>query len=431
MGLLLGIAAASAGACSERTPTSVDPDLVDGRPASVEVVLPWEEFGSNLQVFGGYGSVNDLAVGLVARRFGGELDARTVVRFQTIPTAATVTDSTGTSRTDTLLTVTGGRVVAIVDTLRSIASGPVTLELGVVRQPWHAPSAGWHLAVDTGGVRTPWEEPGGGPVRRVATTVWDRARGDSAVFVLDSTQLAIWRDTSVANQGALVGAVSEGARLQINSLVLRALVRPSLRRDTTLVLNGAATALTFLYTPNPGPPAAGTLRVGGVPAWRSVLDIAVPARLTGPASLCAAVGCPLELSPTQVSYAAIVLTTMRADAAFRPADSLSVDVRAVLQRSAMPKSPLGPSLGSGAGRSLAAPLFWESAGQKVEIPITNFVRTLVQGDSVAGFAPPRSLALLSLFEPSSFPYAAFAGPGMPGAPALKLVVTAGRAIQLP
>ena len=97
----------------------------------------------------------------------------------------------------------------------------------------------------------------------------------------------------------------------------------------------------------------------------------------------------------------------------------------------MPKSPLGPSLSSGFGSVVAPGLFGDGEGGQVEIPITNFVRAILQGDSVGGFAPPPSLVLMSAFEPSSFTYASFQGPGTPGAPVLKLIVTAGRSVQLP
>ena len=207
-------------------------------------------------------------------------------------------------------------------------------------------------------------------------------------------------------------------------------MRPSLRPDTLVDISAALEALTFLYTPEPGPPGS-DVRVGGAPAWRTVLDINVPARLTGPAALCAAAGCPVELTPTRVNYAALVLSSRRTQAGFQPSDSLGVDVRAVHERSSMPKSPLGPSLVGGFGKRVAPGLFAGEEGTEVEIPITGFVRAILEGDSVGGFPPPRSLVLLSAFEPASLTFASFFGPGTAGAPVLKLIVTAGRSVQLP
>jgi len=70
-------------------------------------------------------------------------------------------------------------------------------------------------------------------------------------------------------------------------------------------------------------------------------------------------------------------------------------------------------------------------GGEVEFPITAFVRTLVRGDSIRGFPPPHTLALLSIFEPSSLAFASFFGPGGHWAPELKLIITAGHTVELP
>lgn len=430
MAVLGGALALLGTACGEQSPVSVDPGLLPIEPTSVEVRLTWEEFGSNLEVFGGYGFARELGSGVVAHAFGGVLEGRTLVKFGTLPLTATVTDSTGTSRTDTLLTLTGGRMVAFMDTLRSVADGPVTLELGALRQRWDSRSVTWDLAVDSTGATIPWQEPGAGPLERVATAVWDPALGDSAVFVLDSAQVEMWRDTSEVNQGAIVGMVSEGARLEVNNIVLRATVIPSIRPDTTVMLTASRESFSFVYSPAPAPPS-GALRVGGAPAWRTVLDIDVPLQLNGPAALCAAAGCPVELTPTRVNYAALVLSTAVTEPAFQPSDTFPVDVRPVFQRSAMPKSPLGPSLANPLGTRMDPAYFSSAPGTEVEIPITNFVRSILQGDSIGGFPPPRSVALLSVFEPSSIAFASFFGPGTPRAPVLKLIVTTGRAVQLP
>lgn len=427
--MLLGLVALGGVACGELTPTSVDPDLLPSRPTSVEVLLPWEDFGSNAQVFGGYGSVYQLGTGMVARGFAGALDARTLTRFAGMATSASVRDSTGTSRTDTLLTLRSGRLVAFVDTAASISSGPVTLELATLAQRWDRNSATWTMAVDTAGEQTPWPEPGAGPTSRIATAVWDPAKGDSVVFFLDTAAVKLVRDTAEDRQGVVLGLVTPGARLTLDAVALRATVRPSLQ-DTLIELAAPSDALTFLFTPEPGAPGD-ALRVGGVPAWRTTLDLAVPARLAGPPSLCAVAGCPMELTAARVNYAALVLYTARTEDAFRPADSLGIDARAVYDPSALPKSPLGSALIGGAGKKVAPTWFGEGEGTAVEIPITYFVRALLQGDSVGGFPPPNSLAILSALEPWSLPFASFHGPGSAKAPMLKLIVSAGRSVELP
>ena len=429
MAVLLGLSALGSVACAERTPTLVDPELLPAPPTSVEVRLPWEEFGSNLKVFGGYGDVYELGGGMVARSFAGTLDARTLVRFSTLATSAIVTDSTGTARSDTVLSLRSGRVVAILDTVASVTAGPVTLELATVTQRWHAASASWSMAVDTVGDRVPWAEPGAGPVVRVSTAVWDPSKGDSVVFFLDTAAVKLFRDTSEVRRSALLGLLTEGARVKVDNVSLRAMVRPSLR-DTLLELTADKEAVTFLYTPEPGAPGD-ALRVGGAPAWRTVLDMAVPTQLTGPPSLCAVAGCPVKLTAVGLNYAALVLTTRRTDPAFQPSDSLGLDARAVYDPSALPKSPLGSALIGGYGKMIGAQLFGTGEGTEVEIPITGFVRALLQGDTVAGFPPPRSLAILSALEPASLAFASFYGPGTPKGPKLRLIVSAGRSVELP
>ena len=48
-----------------------------------------------------------------------------------------------------------------------------------------------------------------------------------------------------------------------------------------------------------------------------------------------------------------------------------------------------------------------------------------------GMSPTKTLALLSVFEPISIAYASFHGPGDENGPVLRLVVTVGRAMELP
>jgi hypothetical protein len=66
----------------------------------------------------------------------------------------------------------------------------------------------------------------------------------------------------------------------------------------------------------------------------------------------------------------------------------------------------------------------------VEVPITEWVQAVLN-DSTAATGNSRSLALLSAFEPISFAYATFYGPDTPLAPTLRLVVTAGPAVEHP
>ena len=417
-------------ACQEESPTTLDADLLPKEPITIEIELPWEDFASDLEVFGGYGAPWELGTGVVANAFAGILDARTLVRFAAYPSVHQVRDTTGTTRPDSSLTFVGGRVVAFFDTIASITNGPVTLGLGATQTRWDKRTVTWMAAVDTLNDLTLWPQPGAGPVNSIGTTVWDPVEGDSAWFELDSVQVEAWADTADASRGARIELLTENTRLQVSRVVLRLDTRPSSNPDTLVVLSVQRDEISFVYDPFPEPPANG-IRIGGVPAWRTVLNVKIPTHLDGPAELCVAVGgCPMELEPLQLNYAAITLKSARGEQAFQPTDSVGLDVRQVLRRDALPKAPLGESLTGLLGQRVGPDAFGVHAGTDIEIPITAFVRNLLRDhDGVTN--PTKTLALLSVFEPISIAYASFHGPGDENSPVLRLIVTVGRAMELP
>ena len=66
--LAAAVAAALAlAACEEETPTSVGAAPLPPEPVSVEIQLPWSQFASNLEVFGGYGRTDDVDEAILAR----------------------------------------------------------------------------------------------------------------------------------------------------------------------------------------------------------------------------------------------------------------------------------------------------------------------------------------------------------------------------
>ncbi len=406
----LGLVVLGSAACSEISPTGVDETLLPDEPVTVEVRLPWSEWGSNLAVFGGFGTTDELGVGIVAHAYGDSLEAHTLVTLQDVPTSATVRDTTGTQRTDTLLRVLGGRIIAVVDTVGSDADGPVSLEIGMFGQTWDPTTATWDLAVDSLDHQEPWEEAGAGPVSNAVTTTWERADGDSAVFELDSAQVAAWSDTTAVNQGARLATLTGGTRLKVSNVLLQVDTRPSSNPDTTVVVVANRVQLTFVYTPS-APAPEDEIRVGGTPSWRSVFDVSVPQSLSEPPDLCAAVACPLKLTAGQLNYAALVLRTRRTEPSFAPTDTVNLDVRPVFDRSTLPKSPLGSSLlTTSIGKRFSPTLFTDEADSEIEIPITPFVRSLLSPDSTSALPPPRTLALLSTFEPVSIAFASLLRP---------------------
>ena len=417
--------------CLNETPTTLGGDPFPGEPVTVEIQVAWDDFASNLEVFGGYGAARQLGVGVVASDYASSLNARTLVRFFGYPASISVVDTTGTTRTDTAYVITGGRVVARFSRSASTnGSTPVDLAIGVVQEGWDPASVTWTDAVDTIGVRTAWTEAGAGPVVPLVTATWTPALGDSAFFELDSAQVAIWRDTTAVRLGARIDLETASQRLEIYDLTLRLDARSELNPDTLVVLEVPRTDLTFVYDPVPQPPPDG-IRVGGVPAWRSVLDVDMPTVLNGPPELCAVLGCPLQLRPEQLSYAALVLRSRATEAAFQPLDSVGLDARPVLDRGTLPKAPMGGSLIGAAGRNFSAAYFGTEEGTAVEIPITLFARDLLAEVDPSQIPPPHTIALLSTFEPLSISFASFFGPGVPEAPILKLIVTVGRAVELP
>lgn len=416
-------------ACQEETPTGIGGSLA-ASPVTVELELPWSVFASNLEVFGGYGVPSELGVGIVAEDFAGTLDAHTLVRIGLYPDRATVRDTTGTARTDSLLTFEGGRFVAFMDTIASTATGPVTLRLGALQDEWQARTATWTAAIDTINDLRPWPEAGAGPVVEIGTAVWDPSAGDSVLFQLDTAQLAAWSDTTDLSRGARIELVTPGERLRVRTAAVRIDARASIA-DTVVTLSATTREITFVYDPIPAPPPDG-IRIGGAPSWRTVLDLGVPATLNAPQSFCDVVACPHTLQSGQVSYAALVLTSRASEPAFQPTDSIGLDVRPVLKRSAMPKSPLGRSLiGTILGRRVAPAAFGAAPGVRVEVPITALVRALIDGDDGSGHPPPNALALLSAIEPLSIAFASFEGPGSADEPRLRLVLTIGSAVELP
>ena len=410
-------------ACEETSPTSVDGDLIPVGPATVEVILPWSEFGSTVETFGGFGSPDDLVAQVVAEDYRGALDSRALVHFTTFPKAATVQDSLGEIRADSSLTYLDGYVVARVDTIRSRTDGAVDMALLSFEQEWHSPSTNWELRVDTFLDRQTWEEPGAEPSTPLSTGRWDPEVSDSVMFPLDSATLSIFNDTIGSRPSARVDMVTPGAFVEVLSLDLRINVRPSINQDTIVTVSALPERRTFIYSPFPEPDEDG-IRIGGAPSWRTVLTLDMPTVLNGPESLCSQVTCPFALTPRRLNYAAIIVTSeATTPEAFQPTDTLLADARPVLVAERLPKSPLGPSFLGLAGRALSPDAFGPEAGTEFPIVVTDFIASLVDPD-VPIDSVPKELSLLSLLEPFSLSYASFAGPGNPGEPKLRLILTA-------
>ena len=417
---LLGLLAA----CTEMLPTAESDDLVRGGIA-VEVRLPASDFLDRVRVYGGYGRTSELGGGFIAHRFGPGaaddadpgLEAATLLRFGRYPSVVTVTDTAGTSRPDSSLTFLSGRIIARFDTLGSVHSGPVAVRADALTEVWDGVSANWEYAVDTLLNRVPWSRPGGGALREIGEWEWDPEAGDSLIIELDSAQVAAWSDTTDLTRGVRLSTRVPGVRLQLRSALMWIETLPSLNPDTLVQVLAGTENITFIYDPLPTHPGNG-IRVGGAPAWRTVLDLDIPPALDGPPALCEQLGCPLELSEDHISYAALRLTTQAERAAFAPSDTISIDLRMVMVPEVLPKSPLGPSITGIAGVVLAPEWFAPPGGHVVEVPVTGLVQDLLRGETADGDPVSTTVALLSTFEPLSIEYASFQGLGTaPGGPA--------------
>lgn len=426
--MIAGLVTASWGllACEETTPTSSDGQLIPLQPTTVEFVLPFEEFAEGVQVYGGYGSTSELFESVLARDFEGSLNARVLIRFFTYPWSASVRDSTGTTRADSAFTFVGGRIVARFDTTEANRpDGPVQLSVGSLPIGFDATSVSWTAAVDTINDRTEWAEPGGGPVVTLGTQEWDPAESDSVVFELDSLMVSQLGDTLQAGPGVRLDLLTDGSKINLVSSDFRLYSRPNVNPDTTIVLNAPPVAQTFIYDPVPQPEDGG-IRIGGAPSSRTVLTLDLPASLEGSEALCAKITCPIEITAERLNGATLVLTTATSEAAFQPSDSIYLDARAVLAPELLPKSPLGSSLVGGLGVSIGPNAFGATPGQTIEIPVTTFIRALVDGSG----EKVNDIALLTPIEPFSLGFGSFAGPGEVGAPQLRLILTVADTVEI-
>lgn len=414
-------------ACTEETPSGPDDTQIPTAPVTVSLQLAWDEFGSDLQVYGGYGRVDDMTSTVVARAYDG-VEARTLLRFDPIPTSASVRDdSTNSIRTDTALTFVSAYVVLQVDTAAS-TDGLVQLAFGQTQEVWESQTASWTNAVDRVDAQVPWSVPGGGVVTPIATRDFDASTTDSLQFFFDSDAIQRWREGSDSVRTGRIDVLTDGHRLKFIGATLRVVASSALQQDTVIIFDVDVSEQTFIYDPPAAPPADG-MRVGGSPAWRTFMDVRLPTTLDGPPALCATVGCPFTLGPEHVTYAALQLRTRLSPQAFQPTDTVAMEVRPVLDKATLPKAPLGASFGASEGTAVP-PGDLGIEGSVVDLPITRYVQGFLAGSDPSGYPPPSTLAILAAPEPNEFSFASFFGPGGANAPVLNLVLTVSEPMEI-
>ena len=430
-------------ACENEVPTALDEGLLPVKLVTFAVELPWSQFGTSTQVVGGFGRADEVGVGTIANAFGGTLNARTLLHLVPQTPDAAIDNTIVNIAGDSLTMIVGGSVFLRFDPDASTNQGPVTVAVGRTSTHWDARSASWRLAVDSLDGREEWPEPGGGSVVPLGSGEWDPLEGDSLDIFLGPNELATVLDTTTSEFGVRVDLVTPGELLQVifGEMRLFALVEGS---DTVITLPPLSiTDQTFIYDPAPGLPEG--LRVGGIPAWRTVISMDLPTTVAGTPEACALVTCPLVLTPERISHASIVLRTRANEPGFQPTGSLLVHARSLFAAEVLPKSPVGPpifldSLGLPAGAALASAAFLPGGERSVEVPITPLVWDLVRGTRAGGGSTSPTIALLSLncspidgscIEPSSIAFSSFAGAGEPGEPSLRLILTISDRVELP
>ncbi len=411
------------GACEETTPTSTDSGLIPVSPTTVEVRIPFSDFGRDVNQWEGFGRVADLNTALLADEFDETLTARTVVRFGEYPEFVQVSDPTGVVVADSTLSFVGGRILARIDTLSVIGEGPFTLIAGALRGGrWDAASVNWENAVDSVGDVRGWPEQGAGPIDVLDTVLWDPAEGDSVVFEVDSATVNQWADTTDPSRGFRLEAMSEGGRLEVAGFLLDVDIVPSVRPDTVLSRPVGPLTTGFVYSPPP-PTPDNEFRVGGAPSWRTTFGVALADTLFGPPELCDVFGCPFLLTSESVNFAALTLNSATSPPGFQPDDTLALDVRAVISEAALPKSPLSSSFAGLLGRPLPPEYFGDEADGQVTVAVTTFIQDLLRGETVVGSEAPSALSLLTPLEPLSLELLTFEGGGSENEPFLRLILT--------
>jgi hypothetical protein len=172
-------------------------------------------------------------------------------------------------------------------------------------------------------------------------------------------------------------------------------------------------------------------QIGGTPSRRAALRVQLPETIDPPAEVCDIVACPIHLRRENVVYGALRLHT-RATTPFGlvPRTQITVELRTLLAPERFPRSPLGfdSSLRSA---TLDADLFITDTEREAELPMTQFLRSLLLELTDGSVLPPSTITLKTVPEPAGLSYATFWGPGTALEPTLRLVLTVSSEVPFP
>ncbi len=385
-----------------------------------EVIIEPDRFLVDDTSFAGYSDARAVSYLLLARDWGGTLNANIISNI-VIPRTVSVIDSSGTAQNDTTPVFTGGRLVIALDTF-AVQSAPPNAQLRLYRlaQPYHPASASWTLRVDSGGVQLPWVTPGGTAGTLVSSTTFDGA-SDTIGFAIDSATIAAWADTLSPVNGFIVRAEEPDTRLRATDVALILDARYERRPDTTFTATARPDDRIFVYDPELPETSELTL-AGGTPAWRSMLRLRP--RLDTLALPCvdAQPGCSVRLGDAAITAASLLFTTgAPLLPGFAPEDSIGLAARELFVNPTVPleRSPLGAFAGP---TRLAAPALFAGGGGTFEVAVSDYFREFADDDDQL---PSEWLAIVGSPEGGTFGHAAFVG-----RPRLRLVISVGSELRL-
>jgi hypothetical protein len=417
LGLLLSLLAAAA--CGEETPTGVGAGLLPvDAIRTFEVVLQPQQFLAWDTAFGQYTDPQDVDFLVMAHQFEGALESNGLFRFH-FPRVLLVTDAQGLIRQDSAPEYVGGRLRVVVDSARTTGD-PVRLALYRTAQEWH-PSASWTWAVDTLGTRVAWTRPGGTRGERVDTATWT-AGSDTLFFDLDAATAAAWGDTTNVTRGGLLVLETADGRVISGLPTLEVEARSSIRPDTTFIVDATLAGKTFVFSPEL-PAVAADLRVGGTPAWRSILRFRE--RLDTITVACPGVpGCRIRLSDATINHAALQLQPRQPPPGMRPETDLNVGVYVVLPAERVPlqRSPLADAISA---TVVPRSRFAAPGAPLVEVGVTEFIQAVSAPPRDETTFVPQYLGLVQL-QQRTFGFGSFEP-----MPTLRLVLSIARELQLP
>jgi hypothetical protein len=380
----LSLLIAGAAACKDESPVLTgDPFFPDGRPVTMEALLPAAEFLQLRGSFTNYTTSTAVPYAIVANQFDGALNAHALVRFGLVFPKVLEYTYNGTSVRDSLYVVQSARVVLSVDSTDS-GSTIVPLSLHRILEDWDALDVTWtQRLTDSSGVHN-WTTPGG---------TFGPSVGDGRYVPLDSlstseillnpTEVAAMRADSTAYRGLLVAADQPGDRIQIVGASLRLEFRPSnAAHDTTIVSTSSATSLAFVYTPEP-PEPAGFIRTGSVRGARTLMSVHFPDSLTVCSPLCDR----FAMRDLALHRVSLLLRPVPAPGGFRLVDSAAVLLRTIVEPELGRAAPLGSDVVASFdpfGRPLPARRGYAPGDTLVELPFTVQAARMIALDTVPG-----------------------------------------------